>query len=1425
MRTWLRRASLSILAPGTFTVAVAASTVLHLELPVARRAVADAAKRALANLPAKTTAITIGAIDRTGSALVLRNVDVTFGDEVGRPALAVRGVCARVSYRELVTHWLTTGTILLVVKDVHVQSADVALDDDGQTLPRVARAFVDPNRTAAPSAAGPPSLTLVLEGVVIDHVWVHGSLAHAILDADVDRARASLFFKDDVRIRLDDGDVTTRALGRPMRARVRALVGIPKDGPVRLATAVDGTFGDATAHARAAGTLGHLDTVILAEQAGGRAAVLAAIALPRGPEPLRVSANARVDNVPLILISPDAPRGTISIDARASIALDSRLEGTVWVRSHPTILSGQRIPTLVAKATGRGHVWHVDARASDDGLDVLAGVDLDGTLVRGDASATLRDLSQIRPLSAAPVHGRAAARATCSGDLASKTLDATLSGVVSDGRVGPIRADLVRVAGKVKWRGESGVGDVSADVRAGASRIYVDGSSIHFGIKGISAASATLRAGAGRADVRFRSSQDGSVFAYGTVAAMRATDLQPFVVAPFPASEARLDGAVAFRSVDGVRHGRVHARLTELALAVPDQELERALVALDAKLDGHDGSYFASALLDGQAAFTVSSEHVHVPVLAVDRASLLAITGRTYVDANATFACLRTWFGARVPTTAGRAAVRLVYEHYDGGPHMASFEATALGAEIRTPSVGMVRGVDAYLSGVVSLDDARADVMAELADSHGALVLARLGIAFDAPVWNVAAMADLARWKRTPAAVHLEVPDRDIATLPPPVHPGNIEGHIAAIVDITGSALAPSVSFSVDERGGRRASRRSDPPVDLHVEGTYDQAVLAASIRARGARATGLDGDLELVLPWRDVLAGKAGETWEASATVHVRKLALGSVTGWFTKTAFDGTISGVVGVGGLHHDARAGVDLILDDMSLAHRLVGTARVVALLSGGRAAANVVVEQRAGRLDVALGGEAPWGASLSPSLSFVRGVDAYVRARAFDVSFAGPLLREVLPGFGAVVDSAIAVHLTSELKTSHAAGMVMLSAGRTEIVALGDELRDVRARIDIANDGKARISRVELHPANGRIDADGTATLEGLDFRGAVLHLRIPHGADIPIAIEGMPIGDLEGHGDATLTRDASGWKIHVAVPSARVLLAPALGRTVRSLEPDPHVHVGRRLENGAFVAAPLVVAGPVTGPSMPVYVGVALGDDVWVKRQSDLDVRITGKVAVDVAKELRLAGALTVPDGWVEIQGRRFVLERARLSFDGQPPSDPVVQATARYDAPGGVKIFADYVGAVSTGRFSLRSEPSMPANDIVATLIFGSPTAQVGGSSGAGSASPALQAAAAGGGYAAQGLNRALTDISPLDVSTRVDTSASANPRPELTVRVTRAVGVTLGVNLGTPSPGQPPDRTVLRTEYQFLPQWRLRSTNGDKGSAILDFIWEYRY
>ncbi|HEX7602741.1 MAG TPA: hypothetical protein VF316_14090, partial [Polyangiaceae bacterium] len=443
MRTWLRRTTLSMLAAGTFTVSLITSAILHLELPVARRAIAGGAKVALASFPAKTGDITIGAIERTPSAIVVRDADASFTDERGRPALAVRGASWRVGYVDLVKQWIATGSVTLALDDVHVRSIDVSLDDDGQTSPRITRAFVDPTKPPKPSSGQPSSFTLVVESMVVEHIWVHGVLAGTLFDADVDELHAGMFMRDDIRVHLEDADVTARALPRPTRLRARGVVAIPSKSPMELAVDVDGRFGEASAHARAQGTLARLDAVALAQQDGGTADVVTSLWLADEVSPLRAVVFARTRQVPLAIASPDAPAGTVSVDALASITVDQEVGGTAWVRSYATTIEGQRIPEVVAKASGRGKAWRVDARALDDGLDALVGADIDDTFVRADAFVTLSDLSHIGTLPPTPVHGQAKAHVAVQGDFVKKNLDAAVSAVARGVSVGPGRADVI----------------------------------------------------------------------------------------------------------------------------------------------------------------------------------------------------------------------------------------------------------------------------------------------------------------------------------------------------------------------------------------------------------------------------------------------------------------------------------------------------------------------------------------------------------------------------------------------------------------------------------------------------------------------------------------------------------------------------------------------------------------------------------------------------------------------------------------------------------------------------------------------------------------------------------------------------------------------------------------------------------------------
>jgi hypothetical protein len=97
-------------------------------------------------------------------------------------------------------------------------------------------------------------------------------------------------------------------------------------------------------------------------------------------------------------------------------------------------------------------------------------------------------------------------------------------------------------------------------------------------------------------------------------------------------------------------------------------------------------------------------------------------------------------------------------------------------------------------------------------------------------------------------------------------------------------------------------------------------------------------------------------------------------------------------------------------------------------------------------------------------------------------------------------------------------------------------------------------------------------------------------------------------------------------------------------------------------------------------------------------------------------------------------------------------------------------------------------------------------------------------GGAATQGLNKALSSISALDVSTRVDTS-TGSARPELVVQISPRISAAITRSLGAPAPGQPPDLTFLTFDFRIRSRWSLSALVGDRGESGLDLIWRHRY
>jgi translocation and assembly module TamB len=324
------------------------------------------------------------------------------------------------------------------------------------------------------------------------------------------------------------------------------------------------------------------------------------------------------------------------------------------------------------------------------------------------------------------------------------------------------------------------------------------------------------------------------------------------------------------------------------------------------------------------------------------------------------------------------------------------------------------------------------------------------------------------------------------------------------------------------------------------------------------------------------------------------------------------------------------------------------------------------------------------------------------------------------------------------------------------------------------------------------------------------------------------LGEATGQLDADATTSPDGQTLDATVQVRRFELdLPSTGsRSVQTLDPAQDIAIGMYQPNGSFVALSLErPRKPRPQESTRYHVVVDL-DGVRLRRGTTLDVTLDGKPVVDIAGATQVNGTVHLKRGHVEVFGKRFNIEPgSTASFTGDP-DNPQLVATASYDTHQNTKLLAELRGPVKKPKIQLRSEPAGLSEDqMLGLLVVGSADGLGGTPPPSQQSFPTLRAAGYAGGVVTQELNTALTGITSLDVSTRLDTSNAANPRPEVEVRVSNTVTTRVTVNTGMPAPGETPDRTLLSVDWQFKPRWSLETTVGDQGSSRLDVLWRHRY
>jgi translocation and assembly module TamB len=901
-----------------------------------------------------------------------------------------------------------------------------------------------------------------------------------------------------------------------------------------------------------------------------------------------------------------------------------------------------------------------------------------------------------------------------------------------------------------------------------------------------------------------------------------------------------------------------HARIATSDIKYQDYPVVGARV--DAQISGHDLNSTVSVKSEGVATVDVQATDVHFPGGILDGKSWKNAVGKVDVESNLVLAKLVAL--APDPDSLPVSQVGGVAHVFVSGavsrpgavPDIAfgtwtrelfvagakpKIDARATIAEKRAnralPPPWQSRGVDVHVRAEVDGGKNEVHLRSQLLDPLGEF--ANIAFRTELPLKELLAdpMSIAESAPTAPFQVHIDLPKRKLGKYPTIVPHLPVAGEIAVVVNARGTMRQPEVNVRVqghDLHASGDLNKRRDP-LDLDVQLTADEksGKLVADARSGNKPVLHSETDLHLATTIGQVEQG-ADLAWDAESHTKLTDFPMDVVPSGIDQE-FAGTMGGTIDLTGLNKDANLKVALTTSALNLGKtRLFDKGNIQATIAGGKLGADVRFDQSKGFFEAKAAGGMDWGKQLAPALDKQNALDAQLAANNFDLAGIAPFADSAVNDLSGTLNANAKVHLAPDPSQVNMSGSVVLTNGGMEVPAIGEELNKVQAKITMQPDGTIVLENLEADPATGHVKITGQAKMAGLEFKSAKAHIAIKNGQEIPISSQGVEFGDAWGTIDATVTNSPKLMNVDVSIPQLHMHLPESTGHSVQALPGDPTIDIGHRTTGGKFALVELAPPKKVGAPSdSETKISVKLGHDVYISRDTTLKIGVTGEPVIDMkGSAMTMNGQLQLPpnEGFLEVNGKRFEIDNGTVSFTG-PSDNPVISVSAHWDAPDAdqTRVIAEFLGPLKTGRITLRSEPSLSENEILSLILFGSSDASLGsgGDANSGAGGDTAKGVGMAGGVATQAINSAISGVTGDAVTTRVDTSESDNPRPDIGWQISHSIAAHFVVNLGLPAPGDNPDQELLMVDWRFIRNWMLEGTVGDAGSSLLDLSWRWRY
>lgn len=739
-----------------------------------------------------------------------------------------------------------------------------------------------------------------------------------------------------------------------------------------------------------------------------------------------------------------------------------------------------------------------------------------------------------------------------------------------------------------------------------------------------------------------------------------------------------------------------------------------------------------------------------------------------------------------------------------------------------------LQGVDGKLDLTITGDRPRAAASARLFDKRGTLVELQASADLPASAERTLRLST-SEALRMPLAATLHMPPRQFRQLPPMVRDQSLRGIASLDVALQGTLENPTLVVdgtiermsTLTERIAGKETLKLD--MSVHAEGSRREGSVRAEARVHSRRVGNLEAN------WKGDIVSLSSTSLDAPSPLQgdlvarFDRLPLDALPS-FRIRQLSGELTGNVTLRDWGRNATLVALLDTEQLELGQVVVERAKVSLNGADGQLVANVRLSgKNSGTLEADAATQMSWGDRLVPSVD--PGIHGGLRAKGFQLGVLSPFLSGSVNELEGSIDATLDATLDNGVPRIK--GQATLSQGIIQVPSIGQRFDSIGAHVTI-HDGDLRVDNLQARGLTGRATGSARLRLEGLSPTSGEAHVAIQRGEPIPITIEGQAVGDAWGRVDVTLNRSAEtkSTKIRVDLPELHLDLPDVDPTSLQDLDLAENVRIGAHRSDGRFVSLPVQpIANEAQGGGEALVVAVHLGNAVWIQKGPGIKVQLGGDLLARIADETTLEGRLELKGGKLDVSGKTFEIESGVVTFDGGDPGNPSIIATARWDSPDDYRVYAEYAGTVKDGKLKLRSDPPLSADKVVSLLLFGTPDGAFGanGQQGKGGDSTGSAIGVAGD-PAVQGLNRAISGVTKLDVSARLDTS-TGTARPELDVQLSPRVTARMTRAIGEPAAGQIPDRTFLTLELRLRRAWALSAVVGDHGASGLDLVWRRRY